>query len=150
MTKDEIFAVIRNAGLMAVPVSREGDRDEVLDYYDGDLKSFLTAAKETGAKAILVMNHLLSEDQFYYGFDDDPTQDPSDPEADLHEVDLTQFSPVLEKYKRRLGEVYYFFLMAKGGVVDLCFSFDQDWVEEFEKELERAEGLALLARRKNR
>ncbi len=130
-----------------VPVNREGERDEALDHYDGDLAGFLATAQEIGSKVVLVMQHRLIEEQFLYAFDDDPTQKQDDaPE----EVDLAEFSPSLAKYRRYLDEVYYFFLIAKGGAAELCFAVDQPWVEAFENEIERAEGLALLARRKNR
>lgn len=144
MTKETLFSLIEKAGMVPIPITREGEGEEILDHYEGDLAGYISTAKILGAKAIYVMGHLLEEEQFFYTFEDAETDED---DSDI-EVDLADFLPAFAKYKKRIGEVYCYFLMAKGGAADLCFSFDQDWMADFENEMVRAEGMALLARQK--
>ncbi len=141
--------MVRAAGMIPVPVSREGEADEVLNYFEGALGAFLLAAKAIGSTAVFVMETALEEDHFYYRFDDDDDEiEETDPAAE--EIDLSLVLPSLSTYKGRLGEAYSFFLMAKGGADNLCFFHYPEWVEDFEDEIEQAEGLAMLARRRKK
>jgi hypothetical protein len=155
MTREELFPMIQSAGMIPVPVSREGDVDEVLNYFEGEIRGFLAAAKAIGSTAVFVMEQALEEDHFYYQFEDDPTgeeddEDDEEDEREIEEIDLASVMPSLSKYKRRLGETYSFFLMARGGADNLCLFHYPDWVEDFEDEVEQAEGLAMLSRRRKK
>jgi hypothetical protein len=146
MLAEELFRMVRAAGMIPVPVSREGEADEVLNYFEGALDAFLLAAKAIGSTAVFIMETPLEEDHFYYRFDDEVPED--DPAAE--EIDLSLVLPSLSTYKGRLGEAYSFFLMAKGGADNLCFFHYPEWVEDFEDEIEQAEGLATLARHRKK
>ena len=154
MTREELFPMIQGAGMIPVPVSREGDAEEVLNYYEGELTGFLAAAKAIGSTAILVMESALDEDHFYYRYEDDLLEDDDDDDEDeddvIEEIDLCLVLPALSAYKRRLGETYSFFLMATGGAANLCLFHYPDWVDDFEDEVEQAEGLAMLSRRRKK
>jgi hypothetical protein len=147
MLAEELFRMVRAAGMIPVPVSREGEADEVLNYFEGALDAFLLAAKAIGSTAVFVMETQLEEDHFYYRFEDDEIEE-TDPAAE--EIDLSLVLPSLSTYKGRLGEAYSFFLMAKGGADNLCFFHYPEWVEDFEDEIEQAEGLATLARHRKK
>jgi hypothetical protein len=137
--------------MIPVPVSREGDADEVLNYFEGPLDAFLVAAKAIGSSAVFVMETVLDEDHFYYRFEDVPgEEDDEEAPSVLEEIDLSIVLPSLSSYKARLGEAYSFFLMAKGGADNLCFFHYPEWVEDFEDEIEQAEGLAMLSRRRKK
>ena len=113
------------------------------------MTQILLAAKAIGSTAVFVMETALEEDHFYYRFDDDDDEiEETDPAAE--EIDLSLVLPSLSTYKGRLGEAYSFFLMAKGGADNLCFFHYPEWVEDFEDEIEQAEGLAMLARRRKK
>jgi hypothetical protein len=153
MTREELFPIIQAAGMIPVPVSREGDVDEVLNYFEGQLDGFLKAAKAIGSTAVFVMEDPLDEDHFYYRFEDEPDQEEeedAEEERVVEEIDLASVLPSLSKYKRRLGETYSFFLMAKGGADNLCLFHYPEWVEDFEDEIEQAEGLAMLSRHRKK
>jgi hypothetical protein len=153
MTREELFPLIQNAGMIPVPVSREGDAEEVLNYFEGQLKGFLAAAKAIGSTAVFVMEQPLEEDHFYYRYDDDLDEDEEEDdkvEREVEEIDLSIVLPSLSPYKRRLGEPYSFFLMAKGGADNLCLFHYPEWVDDFEDEIEQAEGLAVLARHRKK
>ena len=155
MNRDELFPMIQAAGMIPVPVSREGDAEEVLNYFEGELKGFLVAAKAIGSTAVFVMEQPLEEDHFYYRYDDDldEEEDEDDDEetgGEIEEIDLSIVLPSLSNYKRRLGETYSFFLMAKGGADNLCLFHYPEWVDDFEDEIEQAEGLAMLARHRKK
>jgi hypothetical protein len=145
MTQELLFAMIEKAGMIPLPVTREGEDKELLHYYDGTLVKFLAAAKSIGSTAILSTAYPLLEDQFFYGFDDD-----KEFEGEVGEVDLVQILPALVPYRRRVGEIYGFFLQARGGAADICYFLEQTWYAEFEREVERAEGMAILLRRKKK
>jgi hypothetical protein len=148
MLGEELFRMVRAAGMIPVPVSREGEADEVLNYFEGPLDSFLTAAKAIGSTAIFIMETPLDESHFYYRFEDVPGEE--DEEELVEEIDLSLVLPSLSTYKGRLGEAYSFFLMAKGGADNLCLFHYPDWVDDFEDEIEQAEGLAMLARHRKK
>jgi hypothetical protein len=152
MTREELFPMIQGAGMIPVPVSREGDAEEVLNYFEGELKGFLVAAKAIGSTAVFVMESPLDEDHFYYRYDDDPgaEEEEDDDERVVEEIDLSTVLPSLSAYKRRLGETYSFFLMAKGGADNLCLFHYPEWVDDFEDEIEQAEGLAVLSRHRKK
>ncbi len=146
--------MIQGAGMIPVPVSREGDAEEVLNYFEGDLRNFLVAAKAIGSTAMFVMEQPLEEDHFYYRYEDDLEEDEDDDDEDkdsaVDEIDLSIVLPSLSRYKRRLGETYSFFLMAKGGADNLCLFHYPEWVDDFEDEVEQAEGLAMLTRHRKK
>lgn len=152
MTREELFPMIQGAGMIPVPVSREGDADDVLNYFEGDLRGFLQAAKAIGSTTVFVMESALDEDHFYYRYEDVPLdeEDEEQDEGVIEEIDLSTVLPALSVYKRRLGETYSFFLMAKGGADNLCLFYYPAWVDEFEDEIEQAEGLAMLSRRRKK
>ncbi len=154
MTRAEIFSLIQGAGMIPVPVSREGDAEEVLNYFEGELKGFLTAAKAIGSTAVFVMEQPLEEDHFYYQYEDDLDEEEDDDddedEEEIEEIDLATVLPSLSSYKRRLGETYSFFMMAKGGADNLCLFYYPEWVDDFEDEIEQAEGLAMLTRHRKK
>ena len=146
--------MIQGAGMIPVPVSREGDAEEVLNYFEGDLRNFLVATKAIGSTAMFVMEQPLEEDHFYYRYEDDLEEDEDDDDDDkdsaVDEIDLSIVLPSLSRYKRRLGETYSFFLMAKGGADNLCLFHYPEWVDDFEDEVEQAEGLAMLTRHRKK
>jgi hypothetical protein len=147
--------MIQGAGMIPVPVSREGDAEEVLNYFEGDLRSFLASAKAIGSTAVFVMEQPLEEDHFYYRYEDDLDEDEDDDDDEedaraVDEIDLSIVLPSLSRYKRRLGETYSFFLMAKGGADNLCLFHYPEWVDDFEDEIEQAEGLAMLTRHRKK
>src|SRR5579871_1999608 len=155
MTGEQLFRMIRASGMIPVPVSREGEADEVLNYFEGELDGFLVAARAIGSTAVFVMETKFDEDHFYYRFDDDFDEDEDDDDEEataraVEEIDLSLVLPALSRYKARLGEPYSFFLMAKGGADHLCFFHYPEWVDDFEDEIEQAEGLATLARHRKK
>ena len=133
--------------MIPIRIRREGDAEENKDYFEGNLEDFLTAAKEIGTRTVFVIVHHLEEEQFLYCFEND--EDDADEESGVEEeVDLADYLPALAKYKRRIGDVYSYFLEAKGGAADICLLLDEKWFDEFVNEIERAEGMAVLARTK--
>ena len=136
MSKDDLLSLIQKAGLIPVPVIfGEDEEGRSPDFFDGTIESFLVAAKELGNRAVFIQDNALEEDDFLYS----PNEEDED-ENDLHEIDLASISPALAKFKKHLGKNYSFCLVAKGGIGDLRFIVDQDWVKDFENEWERAEG----------
>jgi len=145
MTKTELLALVQQAGMVAVPIIVEEDEDDYLtrNFFEGDLDQFLATAKAIGTVAVFIEEIVLDDDFFLYT----PGENESSDDllgGELFEVDLTTVSPDLAKYKKYLGQNYSFWLTAKGGVDDLWFILEQDWVKEFQKELERAEAKADL------
>lgn len=148
MTKDELFAEIQKSGLVPVPVILQ-DTDEdgcSIAFFDGDLHQFLASAKAIGSGAVFVQENPLQEEDFDYI----PDEDEDDEAAEDADIDLSTVSTALAKFKKYLGQTYSFCLVAKGGVDDLRLIVDQDWVEDFENERERAEGKILVQRSKAR
>jgi len=99
------------------------------------------------------MEQPLEEDHFYYRYDDDLDEEEDEEDEtgrEIEEIDLSIVLPALSNFKRRLGETYSFFLMAKGGADNLCLFHYPDWVDDFEDEIEQAEGLAMLARHRKK
>ena len=148
MTRDQLFSLIQKAGLIPVPVSREGDADEVLNYFEGELAGFLVAAQAIGSTTVFVMEEPLREEHFFYSFEDAPAS--GEDAAEYAEIDLTAVLPTLEEYRKHLGDTYSFFLMARGGADNLCLFHYAEWVEDFEDEVEQAEGLAVLTRQRRK
>ena len=140
MTNEELFATIKASGLIPVQVYNEGDEENASRaFFEGGLEQFFAAAREIGSKVIFVEPTALAEWTFIYN----PAEsNGDDPNAVDEDIDLTSVSESLAKYKRYIGQHYTFFLSAKGGAADLHYILDQDWVEQFEFELETAEGKA--------
>ncbi len=126
--------------MVPVPINKEGEIEAAINYFDGDLGSFLVTAKSIGATAVFVQDFTLEDWLFFY----DPNEDEEESDSEDGEIDLAAISPALAKYKKYLGKNYAFHLAAKGGPDELCFKLDQDWVSDFENEIERAQGKALV------
>ena len=137
MTNEELFVTIKASGLIPVQVRNEGDDDNASRaYFEGGLDQFLATAREIGAKVIFIEPTSLEEWLFTYNPAENNEDDPNAVDED---IDLTSVSASLAKYKRYIGQHYTFFLSAKGGAADLHYVIDQEWVEQFESELETAE-----------
>ncbi len=148
MTKEELFALITKAGLIPVPVIQDTGTERTFNYFDGKLEGFLAAARAIGSTAVFVQDSPLEPWLFLYNPDDEGDDDEEgDPE---NEIDLSKVSPELANYKKHLGQNYSFHLTAKGGAADLCLIIDQPWFADFENEVERAQGAAILSRRQHR
>jgi hypothetical protein len=144
MTKEDLFTMIQKAGMVSVLITQEGDHEQIINYFDGPVDQFLVTAKAIGATAVFVQDSALEEWLFRYNPNEDDQEDEEcDPE---NEIDLAAISPALAKYKKYLGQNYTFHLTAKGGAADLCLIVDQEWLADFENEIERAQGKALLAK----
>ena len=142
MTKEELFTTIHRAGITPIPVYRDGAVESGLPYFDGSLEGFILACKAIGSTVIFVEDSPLEDWLFFY----DPDEEDSKKGYSGREIDLSTVSPALAAYKKYLGENQTFYLTAKGGVGDLCLILDQEWVIEFEKEVQRAQGMAVLGR----
>jgi len=148
MTKEELFATIQRAGMTPVPITQEGDSDETICYFAGSLNPFLVTAKAIGATAMFVQETVLEDWDFLYNPGEDEEEEADEDEGEPeNEIDLAALSPDLAQYKKYLDTTYAFFLTAKGGVDDLWLVIEQDWTKDFENEVERAQGMALLARK---
>ena len=64
---------IKKQKLLPIPVQTLNEEAETTRYFGGDLKEFLAAAKNLGAKGIFVETLYLEDDEFYYdsGMDDE-------------------------------------------------------------------------------
>jgi hypothetical protein len=137
MTNEELFATVRASGLIPVQVRNEGDFEAASRaHFDGGLDQFLAAAKEIGTKVIFIEPTALEDWLFNYNPADN---NEDDPDAVDEDIDLASISTSLAKYKRYIGQHYTLFLSAKGGAADLNYVLDQEWVEQFESELETAQ-----------
>ena len=148
MTKEDLFVLIQKAGMIPVLITQEGDAEVTINYFEGDLDQFLVTAKAIGATTVFVQDSILEDWLFLYNPDESDDEEEEGDSED--EVDIAALSPALAKYKKYLGKNYRFHLAAKGGPGDLCFIVDQDWLADFENEVERAQDKAMLARRGNK
>jgi hypothetical protein len=148
MTKDDLFAVIKKAGLIPVPVILQDAEDgDSIAFFEGDLEQFLVTAKAIGSSVVFVQDDPFQAEDFEYSPDED---EDGDEDAEDSYIDLTTVSTALAKFKKYLGQNYSFCLVAKGGIDDLRLIVDQNWVKDFENEWERAQGKILVERSKAR
>ena len=92
--------------MIPVAITQEGDAELTINYFDGNLESFLGTAKAIGATVVFVQDFSLEEWLFFY----DPNEDEEESESEEGEIDLAVLSPALAKYKKYLGKNHTFHL----------------------------------------
>ena len=117
------------------PIRVEGSAFKSKDsgfVFVGDLDEFLKAAKALKAEIVLVVNAVLSEDDFKYEFDEE--NGDYDDESDGGESEpiyLPSVMPSLSEFKKYMGQDYAYKLSVITMSNSLDFFIQEAWWDEF-------------------
>jgi hypothetical protein len=142
VTSSEAIKTVSAADLYPVRIKGEAITDDLdLDYFNGSLDEFLSAAKALKAASIFIRSSVLSEDDFKTTLDDPLDDDsfdntePDEGEDQPEEVDLSTIHPALAEFKKYLDQECALLLIAKGGVAEIAYEIVESWYKPVSRNL---------------